>query len=97
MSIHELKDFKLNELSVLIGANGAGKSNSINLLRLPNNTYEQQLPLYVHKQSGSDALLHFGRGTSERLHAKFYFFSNGDSFDLVPTADNRLIFESEHR
>lgn len=94
-SICELKDFKLNKLNVLIGANGAGKSNFINLFRLLNEMYEQQLQLYVQKQGGPDALLHFGRGTSERLHAEFYFSLNGYKFDLIPTTDNRLIFERE--
>jgi len=94
-SIRELKDFKLNNLNVLIGANGAGKSNFINLFRMLNEMYEQQLQLYVQKQGGPDALLHFGRGTSERLHAEFYFSANGYKFDLVPTGDNRLIFERE--
>ena len=94
-SIKELINFELNNLNVLIGANGAGKSNFINLFRLLNEMYEQQLQLYVQKQGGPDALLHFGRGTTERLHAEFYFAKNGYKFDLVPTADNRLIFERE--
>lgn len=94
-SIRELKNFELNELNVLIGANGAGKSNFINLFRLLNEMYEQQLQLYVQKQGGPDALLHFGRGTTDRLHAEFYFARNGYKFDLVPTADNRLVFERE--
>lgn len=94
-SIRELKHFKLNNLNVLIGANGAGKSNFINLFRLLNQMYERQLQLYVQKQGGPDALLHFGRGTSERLHAEFYFSRNGYKFDLVPTSDNRLVFEFE--
>jgi len=94
-SIRELRDFELNSLNVLIGANGAGKSNFINLFRLLNEMYEQQLQLYVQKQGGPDALLHFGRSTTERLHAEFYFDRNGYKFDLVPTSDNRLIFERE--
>lgn len=94
-SIRELKNFKLNDLNVLIGSNGAGKSNFINLFRLLNEMYEQQLQLYVQKQGGPDALLHFGRETTERLHAEFYFSKNGYKFDLVPTADNRLVFERE--
>jgi len=94
-SIRDLQDFKLNDLNVLIGANGAGKSNFINLFRLLNEMYEQQLQLYVQKQGGPDALLHFGRSTTERLHAEFYFANNGYKFDLVPTTDNRLIFERE--
>lgn len=94
-SIRELKDFQLNKLNVLIGANGAGKTNFINLFRLLNEMYEQQLQLYVQKQGGPDSLLHFGRGTSERLHAEFYFSANGYRFNLVPTSDNRLVFEFE--
>jgi predicted ATPase len=62
---------------------------------LLNETYEQQLQLYVQKQGGPDALLHFGRKTTEKMHAEFYFARNGYLFDLVPTADNRLIFERE--
>ena len=95
-SIRELRDFKLSDLNVLIGANGAGKSNFINLFRLLNEIYEQQLHLYVQKQGGPDALLNFGRNTTERLHAEFYFSANGYKFDLIPTTDNRLVFESEH-
>lgn len=95
-SIRELREFKLNSLNVLIGANGAGKSNFINLFRMLNEMYEQNLQVYVQKQGGPDALLHFGRNSTERLHAEFYFANNGYKFDLVPTADNRLIFESEH-
>lgn len=95
-SIRELREFKLNSLNVLIGANGAGKSNFINLFRMLNEMYEQNLQVYVQKQGGPDALLHFGRNSTERLHAEFYFANNGYRFDLVPTADNRLIFESEH-
>lgn len=94
-SIRELKNFSLNNLNVLVGANGAGKTNFISLFRLLNEMYEQQLQLYVQKQGGPDSLLHFGRGTSERLHAEFYFSANGYKFDLVPTSDNRLVFELE--
>ena len=94
-SIRELKNFELGDLNVLIGANGAGKSNFINLFRLLNEMYEQQLQLYVQLQGGPDSLLHFGRNTTERLHAEFYFARNGYKFDLVPTTDNRLIFEHE--
>lgn len=101
-SIRELKAFKLNDLNVLIGANGAGKSNFINLFRLLNKMYEQQLQVYVQKQGGPDALLHFGRAATEYLRAEFHFrlktqpsISQGYRFSLIPTLDNRLIFESE--
>ena len=94
-SIRELREFPLNDLNVLIGANGAGKSNFIGLFRLLNEMYEQQLQVYVQTQGGPDALLHFGRNTTDKLHAEFYFDSNGYKFDLIPTNDNRLIFGQE--
>ena len=80
-SIRELRNFNLNDLNVLIGANGAGKSNFISLFRLLNEMYEQQPQVFVQKNGGPDALLHFGRGVSERLHAEFYFanFDCGES------------------
>ncbi|MFV0681474.1 AAA family ATPase [Ottowia sp.] len=94
-SIRELKNFELKNLNVLIGANGAGKSNFISLFRLLNEMYEQHLGVFVQTQGGPDALLHFGRGKTDRLHAEFYFANNGYAFDLIPTNDNRLIFERE--
>lgn len=101
-SIRDLRDFKLNELNVLIGANGAGKSNFINLFRLLNKMYEQELQTYVQTQGGPDSLLHFGRARTDTLHAEFHFIlkeqptiRQGYRFNLVPTLDNRLIFASE--
>jgi predicted ATPase len=94
-SIKELNDFSLGNLNVLIGANGAGKSNFISLFRLLNEMYEEQLQLFVQTQGGPDAILHFGRNATSKLHAEFYFAKNGYKFDLVPTNDNRLVFERE--
>lgn len=94
-SIRELREFSLNQLNVLIGANGAGKSNFIGLFRLLGEIVEERLQLFVQTQGGPDAMLHGGRGHTERLHAEFYFAQNGYKFDLVPTSDNRLVFESE--
>lgn len=94
-SIRELKDFKLNNLNVLIGANGAGKSNFINLFRLLNEIYQQRLQLYIQKQGGPDSLLRFGRKETDKINIHVEFASNGYLFSLVPTNDNRMIFELE--
>ena len=94
-SIRELTDFPLNDLNVLIGANGAGKSNFIGLFRLLSEIVEERLQLYIQTQGGPDAMLHFGRNFTDRLHAEFYFANNGYKFDLIPTLDNRLVFERE--
>lgn len=94
-SIRKLDNFPLTNLNVLIGANGAGKSNFIGIFKLLNEMYEQRLQLFIQRQGGPDALLHFGRSNTEKLHAEFYFDRNGYQFNLIPTNDNRLIFERE--
>ncbi|WP_130470959.1 AAA family ATPase [Candidatus Magnetaquicoccus inordinatus] len=95
-SIRELQEFPMRNLNVLIGANGAGKSNFISLFRLLNKMYEQQLQLFVQQQGGPDALLHFGREQTDQMHAEFHFAKNSYDFILLPTADNKLIFKEEN-
>jgi predicted ATPase len=94
-SIRELRDFPVRNLNVLIGANGAGKSNFISFFRLLGQLHAQRLQLYVQIEGGPDALLHFGRKETERIHASVYFGNEGYRFSLVPTKDNRLVFEDE--
>lgn len=94
-SINELDNFELSDLNILIGANGAGKSNFINIFKLLANIGDQTLQLFTQKSGGPDSLLHFGRKKSEKIHMEFYFGANGYKIDLIPTNDNRLIFEKE--
>lgn len=85
----------LDRLNVLIGANGAGKSNFIGFFRLINRILDAQLQTAVGLAGGPDALLYFGRKKTEELHAMLYFGNNGYHFTLKPTQDNRLMFEQE--
>lgn len=97
-SIKNIEKLELKNLNILIGANGAGKSNFISLFRLLNAIENQQLQLYVQKQGGPDSLLHFGRKNTEKMHFECFFterLMNGYKFDLIPTSDNRMIFEQE--
>lgn len=88
-------DLELGSLNVLIGANGAGKSNFIGFFRLINRVLDQQLQVYVSEAGGPDALLHFGRKKTEELKADLYFGNNGYKFRLKPTQDNRMMFAHE--
>lgn len=80
-SIKSLEDFELRNLNVLIGANGAGKSNFISLFRLLNNIYHQNLQLYLQKQGGVDSILHFGRKFTNHIHLKFSFEMKKEEFE----------------
>lgn len=94
-SIRELKNFPLNNLNVLIGANGAGKSNFIGLFRLITQILDQQLQKSVGLAGGPDALLHFGRKNTEMIAVEVQFGKFIYKLELIPTNDNRMMFNSE--
>jgi len=94
-SIRKLEDFELRGLNVLIGANGAGKSNFVAFFHLLRELIEQRLQLALQKEGGADACLYLGPKVTQRLTAKLYFGNNGYEFALEPTRDNRLVFADE--
>ena len=88
-------DLLMGSLNVLIGANGAGKSNFISFFRLIATLLDHRLQFLVGKAGGPDALLHFGRKQSEALKGELYFGNNGYKFALEATNDNRMMFQRE--
>ena len=103
LSRFELTGFKsikecmldLGALNILVGCNGAGKSNFIRFFSMIQQLLENNLQLYVSRQGGPDALLHFGRKKTKELKAHLYFGNNGYWCTLEPTHDNRLMFAEE--
>jgi predicted ATPase len=86
-SIRKLEDFELRSLNVLIGANGAGKSNFVGFFRLLRELIDQKLQLAVAIEGGADACLYMGPKVTHRLVGKLYFGATGWSsrakwFDL---------------
>lgn len=57
----------LGPLNVLIGANGAGKSNLLSFLDLLRAMADGQLQFQVAQQGGANALLHYGVKTTPHL------------------------------
>ena len=99
-SIAALENFELRNLNILIGANGAGKSNFIGIFNLLAALSDGILQAFVQKQGGPDALLHGSRKRTQEIDAEIYFDKNGGivngyRISLTPTADNRLIFSRE--
>ncbi len=88
-------DLELKELNVLIGANGAGKSNFISFFQMIQQMLAENLQLYVSKQGGPDTLLHFGRKKTKQISAELYFGMHGYKFALEPTQDHRMVFAKE--
>jgi predicted ATPase len=94
-SIRKLEDFELRALNVLIGANGAGKSNFLEFFRLVRELIGQRLQLKVQKDGGASACLYLGPKVTTKFAARLFLGGYGYRFALVPTADGRLIFEEE--
>lgn len=88
-------ELQMGSLNVLIGANGAGKSNFIGFFRMIRNILDRNLQNFVGQAGGPDTVLHFGRKLTSVLGSELYFGNNGYKFSLHPTADNRLMFGRE--
>ena len=65
-SIREL-DLELAPLNVLIGANGAGKSNFISFFKFMNKLLEKDLQLCTQDMGGADRVLYFGKKTTSEI------------------------------
>ncbi|HEY6348992.1 MAG TPA: AAA family ATPase, partial [Candidatus Angelobacter sp.] len=94
-SIRKLEDFELRPLNVLIGANGAGKSNLVGFFRLLRALIDQKLNEIIGTEGGADACLYLGPKVTKQLGAKISFDYNQYEFVLRPTADNRFVFGQE--
>jgi predicted ATPase len=95
-SIRKLEDFELRPLNVLIGANGAGKSNFVEFFRVLRELVEQRLQVTIGQAGGADAFLYLGPKVTRQIIGKVYFYdSGGYEFTLLPTLDNRFVFGDE--
>lgn len=97
-SIRKLPKLKLNGgLNVLIGGNGAGKSNFISFFQMLGHMMDPNLGLqnYIAERGGADALLFRGVETTTELSATVSFGNNGYHLALRAADDGRLFFSSE--
>jgi predicted ATPase len=88
-------DLTLGRLNVLVGANGAGKSNFVGLFTLLGRLVERKLQLHVRQSGGPNAILTNGRKHTDQLKIDLRFGAHGYTAILVPTDANELVFESE--
>lgn len=89
-------ELDLRALNVFIGANGAGKSNLIQVFTLLNQIGQERLQAYVARSGGANALLHFGRKTTEEIGIRLTFGQNGYEARLAAANDDTLYFAQEN-
>lgn len=94
-SIREM-NLELEPINILIGANGAGKSNFIGFFKMLKNIYDQNLQNYVAEEAGADNILYFGLKCSDYLKGLIEFNKvNRYYFLLNSNEEGRLYFNFE--
>lgn len=97
-SIKDSAIVELKRINVLIGANGAGKSNFISFFKFLNKLYEQELQLYIAQNGRADNFLFFGQKYSSFLSGSITFdneWHNCYEFTMIPDQAGNLIFSKE--
>jgi predicted ATPase len=84
----------LGRLNVLVGANGAGKSNFIQALAMLGRIVDGELNLFVGLNGGASALLN-SSGSPARVGLRLEAHPNSYEAVLTPAANDELIFDEE--
>ncbi|HAS8531093.1 TPA: recombinase RecF [Vibrio vulnificus] len=96
-SIRELEDFEMKNLNVIVGANGAGKSNLISFFKMLRSLINDNLNNYVSDNGGASDLLFNGEKTTPKMSFSTRFGDRGFRFTLAPTPSDSCSIESEAR
>lgn len=92
-SIREAR-IDLKGLNILIGQNGAGKSNFISFFELTRHLLDQRLGSYMLEHGGIDSMLYRGRKESDSVSALIDFANtNAFTFKLKPTTGSKAYIE----
>jgi len=94
-SIESLEDFELGDLNVLIGANGAGKSNFVEFFRVLRAMVEERLQAYIKKNGPADGYFFNGVKYTEEIEADLYFGQNRYAFAVEPTSEGQILIAYE--
>ncbi|MCL1809899.1 MAG: AAA family ATPase [Clostridiales bacterium] len=87
-------ELDLKNINVLVGANGAGKSNFISIFEMLGKVLARELSFYVQRK-GINPLLYNGKEVTDSIFAKFDYGALVYSFDLEWTEQDSLYFRDE--
>ena len=95
-SIKSMENFPLMPLNVLIGANGAGKSNFIDFFRLISAMMKPD-GLKEFIAGNADTYLFGGAKKTKAITIQMIFGENGYNFELAPTGEGFFLINNEER
>jgi predicted ATPase len=98
-SIRECRELRLENLNVLIGANGSGKSNLLSFFKLLNFEMTGALQEFIGRSGGAGSLLHMGAKATPYIEAMLEMASdkgaNTYRMRLSHAVPDTLIFTEE--
>ena len=90
---------QLSNVNILLGANGAGKSNIISFFKMMSYMMSKAFYNYVELNGTSNQLLHFGPKQTPKITAQLAFSNDNNkdiySFNLENAMSDRLIITDE--
>ena len=90
---------KLGDVSILLGANGAGKSNIISFFRMLSYMMSKSFGRYVEMAGTANSLLHYGAKKTPVMSGTLTFMTNNSEntyqFSLANATPDRLIITEE--
>lgn len=104
-SLRELIDFELGDLNIIIGANGAGKSNLVQVFRLLMAMTRKNLQKFILENGGADNFLHNGPKNTRAIKIALEFESRGNlaegsncyRFELTPTVEETFLVSEDRK
>ncbi len=104
-SIRNLEDFELKQLNILIGGNGAGKSNFVQLFKMLRAMAKQSFAKFILERGTAADFMYNGPQVTDKVNAEFEFMSNCSNaegtnqykFTLSPRADESFLIEEERK
>jgi predicted ATPase len=97
-SIKEV-DLELRPLNVLIGANGAGKSNLVSFFKMVNEMMAGRLQQYIGTAGRAQSLLYFGSKVTPQIESRLEFEVDKGvdiyAMRLFHAAGDTLVFAEE--
>lgn len=95
------QEIPIDDINILIGANGSGKSNLISFFRMLNYMMTGALQTYIGQSGSAENLLHFGSKRTPFINASLEFTNDKNVKDiynmtLVKTVQDSFIFSEEN-
>ena len=90
-------DLPMENINILIGANGAGKTNLISVFTFLSHLSQGKLRNYVATEGGAERFFHFGTRHTRRMIFDLAVGINGYHVEFSPNLDDdSLVFNKEY-